>query len=302
MDGLEEKVKHMAEYLDAEAIASALKIPVETVQDILDGKALVQEVASSPQSPPVVQISSARVAYRQRVIAVWRAKGGVGATSVALGLAWLLKDLMRVLLVDCSFEAGVSDISFVLNLPEYPHIKAFDYGGIAGAVINVEPTLDVLQAPRNRSEIDELPRDVFARAVNSARASYDVIICDLPNMEGLPVQGVLENANTLLLVTGGEDGEKSRMLARLAGVDLNGKEVFLLCNRNSEGGGPIAEVLPFREFAVSADPELARGLRRGQVFPANGLFMRALMEVRNAMYESSAARKGGILRRLFGRG
>lgn len=301
MGGLEEKVKRMAEYLDAEAISAALKIPVETVRDILDGKAQVREAAGSTQSPPVVQVSSARVAYRQRVIAVWRAKGGVGATSAALGLAWLLKDMMRVLLVDCSFEAGIGDISFVLDLPEYPHIKAFEYGGIAGAVVNAEPNLDVLQAPRNRSEIDELPQDVLARAVNSARPAYDVIICDLPNTEGPPVQGVLESANTLLLVTGGEDGEKSRLLARLAGVDLKGKEVFLLCNRGSEGGGPIAEVLSFREFAVPADPELARGLRRGQVFSLNGPFMRALVEVRDAMYESSANQKGGILRRLFGR-
>lgn len=302
MGGLEEKVKRMAEYLDAEAISAALRIPVETVQDILDGKALVEEVASSPQSPPVVQISSARVAYRQRVIAVWRARGGVGATTVALGLAWLLKDLMRVLLVDCSFEVGIGDISFVLDLPEYPHVKAFDYGGVAGAVVNVEPNLDVLQPPRKRDEINELSPDVFARAVNSARAAYDVIICDLPNAEGPPVQGVLESANTLLLVTSGEDGEKSRLLARLAGVDLNGKEVFLLCNRNSEGGGPIAEVLPFREFAVPADPELARGLRRRQVFSLNGPFMRALAGVRDAMYENQAVQKGGIFRRIFGRG
>ncbi|WP_406676444.1 AAA family ATPase [Moorella sp. ACPs] len=301
MGGLEEKVKRMAEYLDAEAISAALKIPVETVQDILDGKAQVQEVPGASGAPAVVQVSSARVAYRQRVIAVWRARGGVGATTVALGLAWLLKDLMRVLLVDCSFEAGIGDISFVLDLPEYPHIKAFEYGGIAGAVVNAESNLDVLQAPRNRSEIDELPQDVLARAVNSARPAYDVIICDLPNAEGPPVQGVLESANTLLLVTGGEDGEKSRLLARLAGVDLKGKEVFLLCNRGSGGGGPISEVLSFREFAVPADPELARGLRRGQVFSLNGPFMRALVEVRDAMYEGSANQKGGILRRLFGR-
>ncbi|MBE3582137.1 MAG: hypothetical protein IMW96_11000 [Thermoanaerobacteraceae bacterium] len=301
MGGLEEKVKRMAEYLDPKAISAALKIPVETVRDILDGKAQVQEVPGASKAPAVVQVSSARVAYRQRVIAVWRAKGGVGATSVALGLAWLLKDLMRVLLVDCSFGVGLGDISFVLDLPEYPHVKAFEYGGIAGAVINVEPTLDVLQAPRNRSEIDELPRDVLARAVNSARSTYDVIICDLPNAEGPPVQGVLENANTLLLVTGGEDGEKSRLLARLAEVDLKGKEVFLLCNRGSDGNGPIAEVLSFREFAVPADPELARGLRRGQVFSLNGSFMRALVEVRDAMYENQAVQKGGIFRRIFGR-
>ncbi|QGP93381.1 hypothetical protein MGLY_27890 [Neomoorella glycerini] len=301
MGSLEEKVKHMAEYLDAEAISAALKIPVETVRDILDGKAQVLEVPGASKAPAVVQVNSARVAYRQRVIAVWRAKGGVGCTSVALGLAWLLKDLMRVLLVDCSFDVGCSDLSFVLDLPEYPHLKAFEYGGIAGAVINAEPNLDVLQAPRNRSEIDELSQDILTRAVTSARTTYDVIICDLPNAEGPPVQGVLENANTLLLVTGGEDGEKSRLLARLAGVNLKSKEVFLLCNRESEVNGPIAEVLSFREFAVPEDPELARGLRRGQVFSANGPFMRALAEVRDAMYESSATQKGGIFRRLFGR-
>lgn len=301
MGGLEEKVKRMAEYLDAEAISAALKIPVETVQDILDGKAQVQEAPGTSGAPAVVQVSSARVAYRQRVIAVWRARGGVGATSVALGLAWLLKDLMRVLLVDCSFEVGIGDISFVLDLPEYPHVKAFDYGGIAGAVVNAGPNLDVLQSPRNRNEIDELPRDILFRAVNAARPVYDVIICDLPNVEGGPVQEVLESANTLLLVTGGEDGEKSRLLARLAGVDLKGKEVFLLCNRGSDGNGPIAEVLSFREFALPADPELGRGLRRGQVFSFNGPFMRALVEVRDAMYESSANQKGGIFRRLFRR-
>lgn len=301
MTDLEAKVKRMAEYLDPEAIAAALGQPVETIRDILEGKAQIQEIEDSSRGSKIVQVSSARVAYRQRVIAVWRAKGGVGCTSVALGLAWLLKDKMRVLLVDCCFEAGGSDLSFVLGLPEYPHLKAFEYGGIAGAVMNAGPNLDVLQAPRNRSEIDKLPQGILGRAITSARTVYDAIICDLPNVEGPPVREVLDNATTLLLVTQGAGGETSRLMARLAEANLGEREVFLLCNRGSNGNGPLADLLSFREFSVPEDPELARGLRRGQVFSVNGPFMRALAEVRDAMYEASAAQKGGIFRRLFGR-
>lgn len=301
MGGPEEKVKRMAEYLDPEAISAALKIPVETVRDILDGKAQVQEVAGAPQSPPVVQVSSARVAYRQRVIAVWRAKGGVGCTSVALGLAWLLKDMMRVLLVDCCLEAGEGDLSFVLDLPEYPHLKAFEYGGITAAVVKAGPNLDVLQAPRSRAELGELPAGILGRAVTAARSAYDVIICDLPNSEAPPVREVLEGATTFLLVTGGGEAEVNRLVVRLAALDVNEKEIFLVCNRGSDGSGPLADLLSFREFRLPEDEDLARGLRRGQVFPVNGPFMRALGQVRDAIYEVPAARKEGIFRKIFGR-
>ncbi|MGI9951348.1 hypothetical protein V3F56_03215 [Moorellaceae bacterium AZ2] len=306
MGGLEEKVKRMAEYLDPEAISAALKLPVETVRDILDGKARVQEITAAPQSPPVVQVSSARVAYRQRVIAVWRAKGGVGATSVVLGLAWLLKDMMRVLVVDGAFQAWGSDLVAVLEAPEYPDLSGFESGGINGAVVTVEPNLDVLQPPRNPRELARLSPGILKQAIIAARTTHDVIICDLPNFGAVPhnyvwwVREALEAATTLVVVTVGEPAEQARIIWNLNALQEEGKELYFVCNRGNDLLELPLEKGTYKSYRLPEDPSMPRKLSPGSRFKPTTPFMKSLSELKEAMYEAEDA-KGGIFRRLFGR-
>ncbi|MGB9905179.1 MAG: hypothetical protein ACPLQO_11015, partial [Desulfotomaculales bacterium] len=223
------------------------------------------------------------------------------------GLAWLLKDMMRVLLVDCTFQAGCSDLATALDLPEYPHLKAFEYGGIAGAAVNVEPNLDALQAPRNPKELVELPQGILGRAITAARTAYDAIICDLPNWGWMPddrvwwVREALENATTLVVVTVGEPAEQIRLIMNLNMLDIAGKELCILCNKGSDALGLCFEAGVSREFRLPEDPDMPRKFTPGCRFRMTGPFMKTLAEVRDAMYESGAVQKGGILRRIFGR-
>ncbi len=124
-DDLIRKIKNMSEYLDEDAIAAALRVPAETVHDILAGRASMSRSESEHQT--VLQVQSNPV-YRQRIISVWRGRGGVGCTSVALHLAYVLEQKMSVLLADLGAVAAGSDMGYYLRTSEYPNIEAISRG------------------------------------------------------------------------------------------------------------------------------------------------------------------------------
>ncbi|MGI9862529.1 AAA family ATPase [Moorella naiadis] len=294
---LETRVKKMAEYLDVEAIAAALKMPVETISDILDGKAEIKALPAGKQlASPVVQVNTARVAYRQRVIAVWRAKGGVGCTAVALYLAWLLKDMLRVLLIDLNFAAGGSDLSYYLNLPEYPHIGGAEYD-LEQSLINVEEGFYVLQAPRRLEEV-KTHDGLVTGIINYARPAFDVIIFDLPNSRDICVTEAVLNATTVIFVTAGSEQEVVR--AALRARNYPGKECFLLAN-GSKLNMRLARDLGFeRIIEIQHDPGLREALENGDVLKKNSPFMAGMTALRDSLYENPE-RKGGIFKKLLAR-
>ena len=83
---------------------------------------------SETENQAVLEVQSNPV-YRQRIISVWRGRGGAGCTSVALHLAYVLEQMMSVLLVDLSAMAAGSDIGYYLRTSEYPNIEAISRGG-----------------------------------------------------------------------------------------------------------------------------------------------------------------------------
>ncbi|WP_338826340.1 hypothetical protein MTBGP_11510 [Moorella thermoacetica] len=294
MGGLEEKVKRMAEYLDADAISAALKIPVETVQDILDGKAQVQEVAGPFKPPAVVQVNSARVAYRQRVIAVWRAKGGVGCTAVALYLAWLLKDMLRVLLIDLNLDAGGSDLSYYLGLPEYPHLGGAGYG-LETSLINVQDGFYVLQAPRRADEI-KVSQGMITGIINAARPAFDVIIMDLPNNTEEHVIEAVSNATTIVFVTTGGEQELLRIALKIE--EFKKEENILVANGGKIGDRAAREIGVDKVVSIPWDGSLQKVLE-GNGHPQKGSpFMEGVEALRDILYEHTG-QKGGILKKLF---
>ena len=116
----------MSEYLDEEAIAAALRIPEEMVHDVLAGRASMSSSETEKQSVLEVQTNPV---YRQRIISVWRGRGGVGCTSIALHLAYVLEQMMSVLLVDLNAMAAGSDVGYYLRLSEYPNMETFSKQG-----------------------------------------------------------------------------------------------------------------------------------------------------------------------------
>ena len=142
---LTRKIRQMSEYLDEEAIAAALRIPVETVRGIIQDRVSIRETATEKET--FLQIATNPV-YRQRIISVWRGRGGAGCTSIALHLAYLLEQMMSVLLVDLGASGAGSDLGYYLHLPEYPNLEVISRDGrLSSAVIQVESGLWALLPP-----------------------------------------------------------------------------------------------------------------------------------------------------------
>ena len=211
----------MSEYLDEESIAAALRIPVETVHDAIAGNIVIEETETEKET--IIQIANPAV-YRQRIISVWRGRGGVGCTSVALHLAYLLEQMMSVLLVDLNTACAGSDVSFYLRQPEYPNMEALTHAGqLTQAVIQAEPALWVLLPP----ETGPIEKEKVSLLMTEARQGFDAVIFDLPNTDDEGILEAVACSNALVMVTTGCTQEMNRVLAR---SNKSQKETVLVAN------------------------------------------------------------------------
>jgi len=285
-----EKVRELSRYLDDEAIAQALKLTPEAVRDILEGKAEVAQIEQPGQAGPVIQVSSVKTAYRQKVISVCRAKGGVGCTVIALGLAYSLSKEIKTLLIDLNLFEGGSDLSYYLNLPEYPHLGVLtDY--LERCVINVEPEFYVLQAPKHISD----EKEKVGQAIALARQDFDAIVIDLPNSQDNSVKEAMQQSNTIVAVTSGIASELVRLAAILSTCCR--KDVIIAANRC---GLPTEAREAFADkkiVKVEHDGSLVKVFERCDLPGEKSVFMKGIVQIKNAIYDRD---KKGILKSLFG--
>lgn len=294
------KIKELSKLLNEEAIAEAFNLTPEAVRDIIEGKAEVEKIERPQGSGTIIQVSSVKTAYRQKVISVCRSKGGVGCTLVALGLTYLLSRELRSLLIDLSFPWGKGlpwgpgDLSCYLGLPEYPHMGIFR-GVLEECVIELEPNFHVLQPPHER--VDDLPG--AGQLIGLARQDYDAVVLDLPNSCGNQVEEALRHSTTLVMVTTGLESELVR-LAALAGR-FRHKELFIVANMCELPPEAEEAFTGVRVFHLERDGTLLRTLLGGDLPEMKSPFMCGLSRVKDALFERE---KVGVLqqlkRRLFG--
>ncbi|AEG14453.1 hypothetical protein Desku_0853 [Desulfofundulus kuznetsovii DSM 6115] len=284
------KVRELSKYLNDEAIADALKLTPEAVRSILEGKAEVKlkQVERQDQVVPLIQVSSVETSYRQKIISVGRAKGGVGCTVVALGLAYLLSKKVRTLLIDLNFSEGGSDLSYYLNLPEYPHMGSF-LGDLEQCVINLEPNFSVLQTPKHTNS----KRQEIGKFINLARQDYDAVVMDLPNLQDGLVQEAMQHSTTLVLVTSGLEPELVR-LAAIAGR-YQRKEVIVAVNRGSLPG-EAAEAFK-KVVYIEHDDSLLKTLQNCDLPGEKTTFMHGVASIRDAIYNND---RKSILQKILG--
>jgi Mrp family chromosome partitioning ATPase len=225
---LTEKVQQMSEYLSEESIAAAMRIPVEMVRGILKGEVSIDACESETAKQTLLHVSANPV-YRQRIISVWRGRGGAGCTSVALHLAYVLEQMMSVLLVDLCAGPSGSDIGYYLRLPGQPGALAPPRGDLAAAVVQAESGLWVLTPPASGS----IDRDAVSHLAIEGRKSFDTIIFDLPNTDADHVLEAVTCSNALVMVTRGLPQEMNRVAARKS---RSQKETILVAN-GCPGGG-----------------------------------------------------------------
>jgi hypothetical protein len=249
----------MSEYLGEAAISAALQIPVETVRGIIEGNVSIEAGGPETAKQTLLHVSTNPV-YRQRIISVWRGRGGAGCTSVALHLAYTLEQMMSVLLVDLCAEPAGSDIWYYLRLPGHPGALALPQGDLSAAVVQAESGLWVLAPPASGT----IGRDAVSHLAIEGRKGFDAVIFDLPNADDEFVLEAVACSNALVMVTGGLPQEMIRVASRKT---RSQKETVLVANGCPGAGVNRREY--DRVVEIPKDRELRARMEKG-VFHKKG--------------------------------
>lgn len=273
---LEKKVRQLSQILNEDAVAQALGITTEAVRDILEGRASIQGDALRErrlEDKPIIQVSSVKTAYRQRVISVYRAKGGVGATAIAIGVAYLLSKEIKVLLIDLNMVLGGGDISYYLELPDYPNFGGFNGNNLQDCIVEYDTTFHVLQTSKTMND-DFKPN--IEKVILQARQDYDAIVLDLPYGKTDIVNEALSYSSTILAVTTGTVGELTRTAVGLN--EYTKKEIVVIVNNNqvelTRAAFPDCKIIQ-----IGMDNTLFECLQHGVVPKSKSVFMKGLSQL-----------------------
>jgi pilus assembly protein CpaE len=154
-------------------------------------------------------------APKGRVIAVAQARGGVGATTVAVNLANDLvgrsgflrkRKLNAVALVDLDVQFG--SVGALLDLPEQDTLHRIALDGtipdaafLAQTMVVMPNGMAVLPAPSKFMPLDSLQPPQIAAILDTLRQSSDFVVVDLPHALGGWMEPVLRAADELIIVS-----------------------------------------------------------------------------------------------------
>lgn len=287
---LTSKVTELSRYLDDEAIAVALRLTPQAVRDIREGKAEVRQVQLPHQAVPVVHVNSVKTAYRQKVVAVARAKGGVGSTVISIGLAYLFSREIKTLLVSMDLSEGASDLAYYLNLPDCRYRDPFR-GEMEQSTVNMEANFHVLQVLQPASG----DQGNIGQLIAWARQEYDAIVMDTPNCTGGFVGEAMELANTLVAITSGLESELSRLAVTLGRYAR--KHIILVANRGELPREARQGFAGQTMVKIEHDSSLSAVFDKGDLPGEKSIFMKGVGQVRDVVF---AREKKGVFRTLFG--
>ena len=147
-----------------------------------------------------------------QVITVGRAKGGVGATTLAVNLALSLvepigkEEPKRVCLLDLDLQFG--DVALYLDLEPRSDLveivqkpTRLDTSLLLGAMTEHGSGLEVLQAPVEPVPLEALRTETVGRIIDLAQQEFDYVVIDLPLALASWYEMVLDMTDKLYLVT-----------------------------------------------------------------------------------------------------
>ncbi len=278
-----EKIKNMAEYLDEDSIARALGVDVELVRGVLEGNVVAFQKESIKKTAPVKFL---KTAFRQKVISVIRAKGGVGATFLVSNLAHRISEKTSVIVIDLC--AVVQDY---IVFSDFLDVVGVDNYSINGKVTEIDNNYYYI--PYSILE----PNHSIDNIIHAARTDFDTIILDLPNYYSDQVKKAVDMCTTALLLYGGGVSEAQRILDLATNV-LNKKEAFLITNykqlspmeRIKKGLGIEQQInLPFDKKAA------------GSLVTMKSPVYAEINTLVNLIYGGQYGAKEGIFSKIFGR-
>lgn len=142
------------------------------------------------------------------IVAVYSPKGGVGSTTIATNLSLSLQAGNRkVLLVDSNVQFG--DVAVFLNIQVKNSVaditpRADDLDDeVIQNVVTLHPAsgLNILPAPGNPEEAENIDSEQFAKTLRYLRQIYDFVVVDTNSYLSDIVQAALSTADIILLLT-----------------------------------------------------------------------------------------------------
>lgn len=279
MSDIRERIKRMSSHMKVEGIAEFLNTTPEEVQRILDGEKIeINELKKDNQS--IVQVTTNIVVHGQKVVSVWRAKGGVGATTLAINLAKMVSDRMKTLLICLNFFEGGSDLIHYLDLPYFP----------LSARVLKENMLHYTEIQNNffvlhpLTKLDEaIATEDIRNLIMKARQDFDCIILDLPaGMESAALEAA-SNSNLIVFVLQGGQQEAQR-IARLSYTYHKKEQVFVV-----SGGATASDlndiVQAEKIYELPFDKTLRERLeKRSPYLPNNSPYYQALESIYHGIF------------------
>jgi pilus assembly protein CpaE len=222
----ERELRHLGEIIEQRRgrtaiVATARDLSAQGVRSLI--RQGVDDFVPQPFELPDMRdaIATARAKLQQaragrpsgQVITVTRAKGGMGASTLAAHLALALCEKRhrrdpekQVALLDLDLQFG--DLSLMLDLkPSSEMVEIIrDPARLDGALLRASMTqhksgLFVLPAPSEFVPLDALPAPAVTRLIELARAEFDFVVVDLPLAAPRWLEAVLQQTDQLLLVS-----------------------------------------------------------------------------------------------------
>lgn len=149
--------------------------------------------APEPQLPALTDDTAApkpQGGHEGVVLGVHGLAGGVGATTLAVNLAWELatitkEDAPTVCLLDLDLQMG--SVATYLDLPRREAVyellsdtEAMDSDSFTGALVTFNDKLHVLTAPNDMLPLDLISNEDVGRLLEMARAHFDYVVVDMP--------------------------------------------------------------------------------------------------------------------------
>ncbi|MGD9509901.1 MAG: CpaE family protein [Geminicoccaceae bacterium] len=263
----------------------------------------VSDYLVKPISPTLIQKSLLNVVEsatqsrqsdrRGRLIAVSGARGGVGSTMLATGVAWSIANRRRrrVALVDLDLQFGT--VALALDLEPSPGLReALEHPGridalfVERAMVRQSDTLYVLSGEESLGDPVTADTSSLDILLKELRTKFHYVVVDLPRQVSPATQHVLQAATNQILVTdlslaGMRDTRRPLTLLPTANAAC---QITVVANRigeHREGeiarkefeaaiGRPIDVLVPFDARSVAAATNVGRPVvdQRGKVAAA----------------------------------
>lgn len=216
--------------------------PVERAELLARLEAHIRAVEAAAPKPSIEKEIA-------RLVVVAGIKGGVGATSVAINLAFGLQRESgeKVILVDSDLPYG--DAALGLNLVAHHGMSSLaQYGDdldqevVEQALANHFSGLRVLAAAGTGINVDHAVPDTALKVIPFLRQSADFVVVDTPPLIDYPLAELVQQCSRLLLVLTPDIGTLRRTSVALNWLDtLNIKpdKVQLVLNRMGSGDIPL---------------------------------------------------------------